>query len=89
MIAINKLVLLILFLIILVVCIFLLFGVGTPIGEEMDLQNQLRMCCTAFRASECKDISVICNEVTMESIGSIAQKLSMDIDLVKDFCNCP
>jgi hypothetical protein len=94
MIAINKIVLLIIFLIILAAAFYMLFGISSPIGDELNLQNQLRQCCLAFRASGCDDISVICNEETMESFGSIAIKLNMNgndnsYDLAKDFCGCP
>lgn len=88
MLVINNIILILIFVIILAVSLYIIFGISSPIGVEVNLQNQLRMCCPYFRATDCKDMTIICNQDTMESLGSIAAKLDMNINLVKDFCDC-
>jgi len=88
MIVINKVVLLLIFLIVLAISLYVLFVMSHPMGAQIDLQNQLRMCCSLFRATDCLNTAIICNEETQETVGSLAAKLNMNDDLVKEFCSC-
>ena len=92
MLAINKIVLLLIFLIVLAISLYVIFGIAQPAAASIDLQNQLRMCCPEFRATGCEDTSVICSFETMESFGEIAFQLGMSgngFELAKELCDCP
>ena len=89
MLAINKVVLVIIFLIILAVGLYVLFGMTLPMGGDLEAQGKLRMCCPNFRATGCEDMTVRCNTKTLENLNEIAAELNMNVDAVKDFCKCP
>jgi hypothetical protein len=84
MIAIEKLVLIIIFLIILAICIYALVGIAKPSGEQINIQNQIRECCTIYRAFNC-DPSVTCGDSTLTDLIS---KISMTPAQLKVFCGC-
>jgi len=92
MIAINKIVLLIIFLIILLLAIVVLFGMGSPIGEQILLQNELRQCCIVYRSNDCPDISEIDPLLKCEThylVDLVAEdKLNLNPYQLKSFCNC-
>jgi len=87
MLAINKIVLLIIFLIILFIALFMLFGVGKGTAEQLLLQNELRQCCGIYRAYNCTadPTTIDCNDNTIEDLRI---KLNMDPGQLDIFCNC-
>lgn len=86
MLAIEKLILIVIFLVVLVVSLILLFGIGRGTADPIVLQNELRQCCGAFRASGCIDTTLDCSGNTIDSIRI---KLNIDDEQLKKFCNCP
>ena len=89
MIAIEKIVLIVIFLIILVVCIYLLVGNVKPAGEQIDIQNRIRDCCILYRANNCPtDLNlnpIICNG---SDLGEMITEVPMTVYQLKLFCNC-
>jgi hypothetical protein len=84
--AVNKMVLFLLFLIVLLAVIILLFGVGKPIGEQIVLQNQIRQCCMAFRGNNCENpADIFCDG---ETLDVLMKKLNMEEWQVESICNC-
>ncbi len=86
MLAVEKLILLVIFLIVLVIAIILLFGIGKGGIDPLLLQSRLRQCCGAFIASGCQDTTLDCGD---ETIDSVRTKLSMSTSQLYEFCNCP
>lgn len=87
MIAVNKLVLLIIFLVILFLILILLFGIGGPIGERINLENELRQCCIAYRAGGCERKDILCNSHFLwELVDKL--KINSDDNQLRCFCNC-
>jgi hypothetical protein len=90
MIAIEKIVLIIIFLIVLLICFFVLFGFVIPSGKQIDVQNQVRQCCTLYRAKGCPtDIVEVTNTLCEgSSLKTLIEKVPMDINQLKAFCGC-
>lgn len=94
MIAIEKIVLIVLFLIILIICIYILAGIIKPTGENLDVQNQIRQCCILYRAKGCPgdntDTSQIsdtfCSSNT--NLKDLIDKVPMSVSQLKSFCGC-
>jgi len=92
--ALEKVIALIIFLIILVVLIFFT-DVPRVFGIEMNLQQELRKCCQAYISHGCPDSfpAIRCNSETLETLakktGLVDQLGNADIDRVKEFCGCP
>jgi hypothetical protein len=98
MIAIEKLIILSIFVVILLISIYIIFGTR-PTGDQLITQMTIRQCCTAYRASASTsstptydpiyDQNVLCDD---ESIGSLAAKINLvqgsDYTLLNKFCNC-
>ena len=90
MIAIERVVLIIIFLIVLVICVYVLFGFVKPSGEQINIQNQIRECCTIYRASGCPDLSNVVISCGSSSLKDLIGKVSMTVDQLKNFCGgCP
>lgn len=94
MLAVNKLVLFILFLVVLAAGIILLVLIGNPIAEGLVLQNQVRMCCGAYRGTDCTNQDICCGSVDStgfcngEYLYEIITKLKMEEWQLHDICNC-
>jgi hypothetical protein len=100
MLAVNKLVLFIIFLAVLAAAIILLVLIGNPIAEGLVLQNQVRMCCGAYRGADCdfgKIGSICCGTITDPVLGIckgeylgtiVVTKLKMEEWQLNDICNC-
>ncbi len=91
MIEMDKLVLLIIFLIVLVICVALLLGYALPSGNSINLQNQIRQCCSAFRAySEngvCPNPQLItCPDNT--NLNDLRMAAHMTDEQIGLFCGC-
>jgi len=92
MMAINKIVLIILFLIVLVAGILILTGYVMPTGENIGLQNELRGCCQKYRAYACPDnpniiAGIQCAE---HNLWELYENFRFSrIDDLKEFCTCP
>ena len=90
MIAIEKIVLIILFLIILVICIYIIVGVVKPSGDKLNLQSQIRQCCSLYRASGTEGCPpdpsvVICGD---SNLNDLIKQVPMTVDQLKAFCGC-
>ena len=92
--ALEKIIAVIIFLIILVVLIFFT-DVPRVFGIEMGLQQELRKCCQAYISHGCPDSFPVirCNskllqDVTRE-IGLVDINGNADINKLKEFCGCP
>lgn len=86
MIAIEKIVLIIIFLIVLSICVYILLGIATPAGQQIDVQGQIRQCCTLYRASGCPDPpNILCGDFTLTEL---INKISMTTNQLKAFCGC-
>lgn len=86
----EKIVLFVIFLIVLVVGIYILVSIVKPQGEQLTIQNQIRQCCTLFRAygccTACNDFSIVpCGD---SNIDDLIKKISMTKDQLKLFCGC-
>jgi len=93
MMAIEKIVLLVIFVIILLVIVLVLFGIVNPLGEDINIESYIRQCCVAYRANDCQNEEIVCRETdtTIETLGDLARKRNMDendFHLLKSFCNC-
>jgi hypothetical protein len=90
MIAIDKLILIVLFLIILVVGIYLVVSYILPTGINVNLQNELRACCQKYRAFGCPDEGLLgdinCDKNNLFDLYHSAG--FSDIKGLKSFCNC-
>jgi len=91
MMAINKLVLIIIFLIILIVGLMLLTTFVLPYGLNFDLQNQVKECCQNYRAYGCprneNDIlGITCPNG--KNLHDLKQQLGMSANATAAFCNC-
>lgn len=88
MMAIDKLIILSIFIVILLVSLYFIFGTrGT--GDSLSDQIKLRQCCTAYRSNECNYQDVYCDD---EPIKDVAGRLGL-IDagndaMLKKFCSC-
>jgi hypothetical protein len=85
MLATDKVVLIVIFLIVLLAVLFIMFGLGKGNADQILLQNELRNCCGTFRAYDCLDMTVSCDGDTIDSLRT---KLSMTQEQIKLFCNC-
>ena len=89
MIAIEKLILLSIFIVILLVSLYFIFGTrGT--GDSLSDQMKLRQCCTAYRAYKCNYVNLDCGH---EPLVTLAKRLGFvdengNDELLKNFCNC-
>jgi hypothetical protein len=90
MIAIEKIVLIIIFLIILVICIYILTGIVKPSGETINLQNQIRQCCNLYRANGCPDDRSKLRDITCgdSNLNDLINKVPMTTYQLKAFCGC-
>jgi hypothetical protein len=88
MLAVNKLVLLIIFLVILLAILYFLFVFGKGTGDSLLLQNELMQCCGYYRANGCTNAGVFCDK-NYNTIDDIRNKLSMSTDQLNKFCKCP
>ncbi len=92
MIAINKLILLVIFLVILLATLIILFS-GSPVIEQLNLQSELRGCCQIYRSYGCPENLVELSNINCEkhTLAEIVIALNMkdDISKLKKFCNCP
>jgi hypothetical protein len=91
MIAIEKLVLIIIFLIILALCIYLVIGLVQPNGGRINLLNQIRECCSNYRAATeygCPESAsgIVCGNSNLDALSKEAQMTSAQL---KEFCQCP
>jgi len=87
MLAVNKLILLIIFLVVLLAIIYLLFVVGKGTADPLLLQNDLRMCCGTYRAYNCTNYYVSCGE-NKGNIDGLRAKLNISYEQLNTFCNC-
>jgi len=90
MLAIEKIILLILFLIILVISFFVLFGIGKGSSDKLLLQYELTKCCGTWRAYNCSrgdtdPSSLFCNS---DSIEELRRKLNITPFQLDEFCRC-
>ena len=87
MLAINKIVLLVIFLIVLALSFIILFGLGKGTSDQLLLQHELRQCCGVYRAYNCTadPTTIDCNDNTIDDIRI---KLNITSDQLKNFCNC-
>lgn len=91
MIAEEKIVLIIIFLIVLVVCIYILVAFVKPNGDIINTQNQLRQCCSIYRAygenGVCPDdpSTISCGS---SNLKALMQNAGMSVDQLKSFCGC-
>ena len=90
MIAIEKIVLFIIFLIILIVLTYILVGNIKPSGERINLQNQIRQCCILYRANNCPD-NLQNNPISCggSDLKDLIDKVPMTVYQLQAFCNCP
>jgi hypothetical protein len=92
MIAIEKIVLIIIFLIILAICIYVLMIMIKPSGEQLNIQNQIRQCCTLYRATGtgCPTDTAVLQEITCgnSNLNDLIKKIPMTPDQLKTFCGC-
>lgn len=84
MISIDKLVLLMIFLIVLLAALGLIFQIIEPTGEQLGIQNKIRQCCMAYRANGCLDDSIMCGEKTLRDLAIEANILQQ----LENFCGC-
>jgi hypothetical protein len=94
MIEVEKIALIIIFLIILVVCVYVLVGFVKPNGDIINLQNQIRQCCSTYRAYSndngiCPDPSTITCGSSGSNLEDLINEASMTPDQLKLFCGCP
>jgi len=87
MLAINKIILLIIFLIVLALSFIILFGLGKGTSDQLLLQHELRQCCGVYRAYNCTadPTTIDCNDNTIEDLRI---KLNMDTGQLDRFCSC-
>ncbi|MFH1474112.1 MAG: hypothetical protein ABIE55_04470 [Candidatus Aenigmatarchaeota archaeon] len=98
MMALDKLVLLVIFLIVIVVGALLVTGNILPFGEDLNLQNEMRNCCIKYRAYGCptsisviQDIQCIEEDPSGGDLYTLAFE-RLKIQTVKDlevYCSCP
>lgn len=86
MLAVNKLILLIIFLVVLLATLYLLFVVGKGAADPLLLQNELRQCCGTYRTSNCTDYYVFCSQGG--TINDMRIKLNMSNEQLNIFCDC-
>jgi hypothetical protein len=92
--AIEKIVAVVIFLIIMLALIFFT-GIPEALGKNIGLQHELRQCCQAYVARGCPSFSnpridlgsIYCDEET--SLGELVGELEMDYDSLRTYCNCP
>ena len=91
MIAIEKLIILSIFIIILLLSLYMIFGTK-PVGDNLNYQIEMRQCCTTYRAYGCEYGYLQNLECAGEPMIDVAIKLGLvsgDNDsLLKKFCNC-
>jgi hypothetical protein len=85
--AIEKIVLFVIFIIVLL-AILILLGIPISVGGQINLQSKLRDCCQPYITNGCPTIldNINCGDMTLTEL---ANKLSMDFTTVRKFCNCP
>jgi hypothetical protein len=90
--AIEKLVAVVIFLIILLVLV-IFTGIPEALGRQVGLQGELRDCCQAYVARGCPsfsnpetDLNIYCNN---KNLGKMVSDFNMDYDSLRTFCNCP
>ena len=93
-IAIEKLVALVIFVIILLV-IIIFIGIPEALGKDVATQNDLRNCCRVYVALGCPEFSdpgtdlQYINCGSDRTLGELASQFSMNYDSLISFCNCP
>jgi len=91
MIAIEKLVLITIFLLILAFCIYLIVFFVKPWGEQANIQNQIRQCCPLYRAYAINGICpddpsfIPCGD---SNLKDLIDKASMSVYQLKKLCGC-
>ena len=95
MLAVEKLILIVIFLIVLILCLYFLFGIGKGTADQLLLQNQLRSCCGKYRAYDCEfsmASSIQCSDDSIETVDSLAYKLNLiqngNPEQLNKFCAC-
>jgi len=95
--AMEKIIGLIIFLIILVVLI-IFTNIPRAIGEQIDKQQELRKCCKPYVGNGCPRFAltdysnitnIICDQNVPTSLEDLVAEQSMSYDSLKIFCNCP
>jgi hypothetical protein len=88
MLTMEKVVLLVILVIVIVVALVLLFGL-TPNIDTLHLQNDIRNCCSIYRARGCPDVglgSIICpNDNSLEYL---INEIGMSTGQLYSFCSC-
>ena len=90
MLAIEKIILLVIFLIALLISFFVLFGIGKGSSDKLLLQYELTKCCGTWRAYNCSrgttdPSGVLCDG---DSIEDLRIKLNITPDQLDEFCRC-
>ena len=90
MMSIDKIVLLVIFIIILLASVFLILNIGMPVGENVNLQRELNGCCIVYRANGCPNIDQISKTMKCETkfLIDIVDELNMNDEQLRNFCNC-
>ena len=84
---INKLVLLIIFIVVLFTAAVILLGITLPVGDQINLENQIRQCCQAYRANGCDlDVQISCADGTY--MDYLAGKAKYSEEQVNMTCGC-
>lgn len=87
MLAVEKIILIVIFLIILLITFYLLFGLGKGAADQLLLQHELRQCCSRYLAYNCTEpIIIFCND---DTIDSVRVKLGLSDVQLNESCGCP
>lgn len=88
MLAVDKIILIVIFLIVLVAVVFIMLGISKPAADNLLLQNELTQCCGTFRAYSCPEdmTSISCGDKTIDEL--MGQVGIANYDQLKSYCKC-
>ncbi len=75
--------------VIILLAILVLLDIIPLRGRPLNAQSRIYLCCRKYLASECNDLSVICDGETMETIEDLRLDLNLDEEDLQRMCGCP
>ena len=95
MIAIDKLLVFLLFFIVLAIGLGILIGWVHPTGEHISVENDLRNCCPLYVANGCPDAEAVldtiqCSAGADNTLFRVMERAGIrNVEQLQSFCGCP